>query len=197
MGLRIAAGIHPQRPPCLGAAQFSSHPNRTRNPSSARTGDQPDPPRLLWIDDEIAPDSIEVRFLKAEGFLIDCAVTGTAGLALARTGDYQLILLDLRLPDIPGLSVLANVRANNIRTPVLVVTGFGDLESAHAAGQLGTVAFEAKPVFIDDLKLSIERILKGLPAATRGQNHHVADDQGRDGATFRSLAALFETLHGL
>ena len=53
---------------------------------------------LLWIDDEITRDSAVVRLLELEGYKVDCAVSGTAGLAMARAGEYQGILLDLRLP---------------------------------------------------------------------------------------------------
>ena len=94
-------------------------------------------PALLWIDDEKSLSDPDIQLLEHEGFRIECATTGTEGLALARSGHYQAILLDLRLPDIPGLSVLASLRADKTKTPVLVVTGFGDFESARVAGQLG------------------------------------------------------------
>jgi DNA-binding response OmpR family regulator len=64
-----------------------------------------DAPSLLWIDDEVQPSSAEVHLLELEGFLVDCSPTGAAGLAMARNKNYEAILLDLHLPDIPGLAV--------------------------------------------------------------------------------------------
>lgn len=153
-------------------------------------------PALLWIDDEKSPDDADIKWLEHEGFRIDCAVTGTEGLALARGGNYQAILLDLRLPDIPGLSVLASLRADKNETPVLIVTGFGDFESARVAGRLEVADFQAKPVWVDDLKVSIEKMVKGVSAETGGTAafHH---DEATDAASFKSLATLFEMLHRL
>ena len=74
-------------------------------------------PRLLWIDDEISPCDAEVAFLHRQGFQIECVVTGCDGLARARSREYDGILLDLKLPDLPGLSILATLRAEQIVTP--------------------------------------------------------------------------------
>ena len=104
------------------------------------------------------------------------------------------ILLDLRLPDIPGLSMLASLRADRITTPVLVVTGFGDFESARVAGQLGVEGFKGKPVFVEDLKVSIEQMVNGVSPVTRAA---AASQHAADAASFKSLAALFESLHRL
>jgi AraC-like DNA-binding protein len=106
---------------------------------------------------------------------------------MARTERYQGILLDLRLPDVPGLAVLAALRAESISTPVLVLTGFGDFESARVAGQFGANGFEAKPLFIDELKVVVELLIEGKRPA-------------RPPATFtpvRSLATLLEAFHRL
>ena len=126
--------------------------------------------RLLWIDDEKSPSDPDVVFLKRDGFHIDCAVTGSAGLAMARTGRYHGVLLDLRLPDLPGLAVLASLRAGGINVPVLVLTGFADFESARLAGSFGA-AFKAKPFFVDDLQLALRELIDpGEPAAHSWSN---------------------------
>jgi FixJ family two-component response regulator len=145
---------------------------------------------LLWIDDQIADTAPELRFLQREGFRIDVAVTGSAGLAMARTRQYGGILLDLNLPDIPGLAVLATMRAEGISTPVLVLTGFGDFESARVAGYFHASGFESKPLFAEDLLVAIRRRIQRLPDSTAG------DDSSTDElrARFTSLAALLEQL---
>jgi DNA-binding response OmpR family regulator len=146
-----------------------------RDVSSSHPGADIDGPALLWIDDELAPANIEIRYLQRQGYRVDYAVTGSNGLALARAGGYDGILLDLHLPDIPGLSVLATLRAENISTPVLVVTGFGDSESARVAGRFGANEFRAKPIFIDELELAVERLTRGpaseAPGSLKGRRN--------------------------
>jgi DNA-binding response OmpR family regulator/AraC-like DNA-binding protein len=154
--------------------------------------------RILWIDDQKTPSDPDVRLLEQEGFQIDLALTGAEGLTPVRNCEYQVILLDLRLPDIPGLSVLANLRAEKIKTPVLVVTGFGDLESAHVAGQLGAAGFKPKLGDIDELQTAIELLVasRRLDAPSAG-NDDDNPESVRQTASFRSVGALLEDLHRL
>ncbi len=159
-----------------------------------QSADQADP-SLLWIDDEISPRSPDVRLLELEGFRVHCAVSGTAGLAMARTANYQGILLDLRLPDIPGLAVLTTLRADAITTPILVLTGFGDTDCAFAASQLGADGFKCKPLFGDDLSLAVQRLVgRASPVAGEGMEDPQAP---RVRSQYASITTLLEALHGL
>jgi FixJ family two-component response regulator/AraC-like DNA-binding protein len=106
---------------------------------------------VLWIDDEVDPADAAVRLLALDGFRIDCAVTGSAGLAMARSSTYDAILLDLRLPDMSGLAVLERMAEEKCRAPILVVTGYADVETAVAAMRLRAVDFRKKPLFGDQL----------------------------------------------
>jgi DNA-binding response OmpR family regulator len=58
---------------------------------------------VLWIDDQICCDDPAIRVLHMEGFLVDCASHANEGITLARSRPYDAILLDLDLPDMPGL----------------------------------------------------------------------------------------------
>jgi DNA-binding response OmpR family regulator len=73
---------------------------------------------VLWIDDEVDAADAAVRLLALDGFRIDCAVSGSAGLAMARNSTYDAILLDLRLPDMSGLAVLESLAAEKCRPPI-------------------------------------------------------------------------------
>ena len=153
-------------------------------------------PQLLWIDDEISPENGGVLYLRFGGFRVHCAVTATAGLALARTGRYDGILLDLRLPDVSGLAVLASLRAEAITTPVLMLTGFGDFESARVAGRLGADAFHAKPLIGDELIAAVQQILrtKTLADASVGDSSSLSAGSR---SSLASLATLLEVFHRL
>jgi DNA-binding response OmpR family regulator len=152
-------------------------------------------PALLWIDDEITRDSAVVQLLEHEGYKVDCAVSGTAGLAMARTGEYQGILLDLRLPDIPGLTVLATLRADAINAPVLVLTGFGDTGSAFAARHFGADGFKCKPLLGDELSTAVRQTLQRAQPVVDAPVGDVLSPQER--AHYPSVAALLERLHRL
>ena len=149
--------------------------------------------RLLWIDDEKSPSDPDVWFLTREGFQIDCVVTGSAGLAMARTGRYQGILLDLRLPDLPGLAVLATLRAEGIDVPVLVLTGFGDFESARLAGTFGA-AFKAKPLYVDDLEVAVHKLIARSRTSVERLDHVPDAALAQQRAEFTSIAHLLEQL---
>jgi two-component system, response regulator FlrC len=107
--------------------------------------------KIGWIDDELDARSAEARFLALEGFEPIFASTATDGLALVRSRELSLLLLDLCLPDLDGLSVLATLRREGVCIPVLILTGFGDFDAARRAGGLGAVGFEAKPIFAERL----------------------------------------------
>ena len=168
----------------------SQHFRIPDNPGKAASWEER---RLLWIDDEKSPSDPDVWFLTREGFHIDCAVTGSAGLAMARTGRYQGILLDLRLPDLPGLAVLATLRAEGIDVPVLVLTGFGDFESARVAGTFGA-AFKAKPLYVDDLEVAVHELIARSRTSVEGLDHVPDAARAQQRAEFSSIAHLLEQL---
>ncbi len=119
-----------------------------REPSQTTTGSAR--PRLLWIDDEVAPDDATVRLIALEGFRVDCASSGALGLELARTDAHDGILLDLKLGDMPGLDVLRRLEAEGITTPVLVLTGHPDIRPAVDAMRWGAWDFQPKTILLDD-----------------------------------------------
>ena len=113
-------------------------------------------PRLLWIDDQC--DQAAVRLLALEGIVVDCATSAAQGLEMASAG-YSGIILDLRLPDASGLSVLEALRCRRDRTPVMLLTGFADVPSAVAAMRLGAIDYKTKPLFGDDWIRSTRALL--------------------------------------
>jgi DNA-binding NtrC family response regulator len=112
---------------------------------------------VLWIDDELDANDPIHRLLALEQFSIDIARTGAAGLAKASAGRYDAIIVDLRLPDLFGLTVLTRLVARQRRAPVLVATGcYSEPELRAEAMRRGASAVLYKPfIGVDDLVSTI------------------------------------------
>jgi CheY-like chemotaxis protein len=118
-------------------------------------------PHVLLIDDRVAPHDAFVRLLEIDGFAVTCASTGTLGLALASTMRWQALLLDLHLPDLPGLAVLSRLRAANDHVPVIVMTGwYGDGEHETAAHALGATAFLRHPIDAGEVASRLRTVIR-------------------------------------
>ncbi len=79
--------------------------------------------RVLIVEDEVRlAESIAAALREGPGFAVDCAHNGRDGMAMAETGNYDLILMDLMLPGLDGLSVTRQFRGHGYKTPILVLT---------------------------------------------------------------------------
>src|SRR6187431_3079419 len=86
--------------------------------------------RILIVDDEEdIRESLET-LLTIEGYSVDMAVNGTAGLERMGRSSYDLVLLDLMMPDKSGMEVLAEVRQRDRETPIFMITAYGSVEAA-------------------------------------------------------------------
>src|SRR5215510_7664478 len=83
---------------------------------------------LLVEDDSNTAQSIELM-LKSENFIVDSTDLGEDGLEIGKLYDYDIILLDLMLPDIDGYEVLRRLRAARVDTPILILSGLGELDN--------------------------------------------------------------------
>jgi CheY-like chemotaxis protein len=103
--------------------------------------------RLLIIGDDVAWNNAVVRLLAADGIETRSALSGAAGLALARSETFDAILLDLKLPDVLGMTVLSELHRLRIRIPILAISGYYlDTDHDERAIQLGAAAFLRKPL---------------------------------------------------
>jgi two-component system cell cycle response regulator CtrA len=100
---------------------------------------------VLIIEDDLAISGALRGMLKAEGIVTDASRDGEEGIELARQFDYELILLDLGLPDISGVEVLRRLRRAKIVTPVVVVSGEGDVVAKVEALGAGADDYVEKP----------------------------------------------------
>jgi len=108
-------------------------------------------PVLLVDDEETLRDSL-TQVLAREGFEVRSAATGQEGLAAFGDGTFGAVFLDLRLPDMDGFSVLRRMREESPETPVIIITGYGSIESAVEAIKLGAFDYLTKPFTPDELR---------------------------------------------
>jgi DNA-binding NtrC family response regulator len=115
--------------------------------------------RILVIDDEAdIRESLEV-LLTLEGYEVDLAVNGGDGLAKLERGSYELILLDLMMPDRSGIEVLEEIRQRDSDTPIFMITAYGSTEVAVRAIRSGAQDYFSKPWDNEKLLLEIGRMI--------------------------------------
>ncbi len=116
--------------------------------------------RILVIEDEMAIRDLLGRYLTSRGFLVSTASGGNAGLERIRLEPPDLVLLDLRMPDMDGLEVLSILESFVEETPVIIVSGAAEFEDAIEAIRLGAWDFLSKPIIdMRVLDLSIDKAL--------------------------------------
>ena len=116
--------------------------------------------RVLIIEDDIAmAQSIELM-LKSESFNVYKTDLGEEGIDLGKIYDYDIILLDLNLPDMSGLEVLRSLRVSKVKTPILILTGLAGIEDKVRGLGFGADDYMTKPFHKDELVARIHAIVR-------------------------------------
>lgn len=124
-----------------------------------------DKPLVHVIDDEESVRRGASFFLKTSGYAVRTWESGVAFLKEVRHAEIGCILLDVRMPEMDGLEVQAQLNERGITMPVIVLTGHGDVGTAVKAMRLGAVDFLEKPFDTDTLKDAIDRALERIASA--------------------------------
>jgi DNA-binding response OmpR family regulator len=122
-------------------------------------------PRVLVVDDEPRIVSFVSRALAAEGFQVDGAMDGGRGLDLAKTGAYELVVLDLLLPALDGVTVLERLMDSRPDQRVLVLSALSDVETKVRCLESGASDYLSKPFSLAELVARIRARLR-QPAAS-------------------------------
>ncbi len=125
--------------------------------------------KALVIDDEqIVLDSVK-RILSEADYEVEATLSGGRGLEWGVQKDYDVVLTDIRMPDIGGMLVLRDIKRAKASLPVIIITGYANVQSAVQAMKLGAADYIEKPFTPDQLvqavEMAVERASKGAPEA--------------------------------
>jgi two-component system, cell cycle response regulator CtrA len=114
---------------------------------------------LLIEDDSATAQSIELM-LESTNFTVDTTELGEEGVDLGRVCEYDIILLDLNLPDMSGFEVLRLLRVSNVKTPILILSGFDDIRDKVKGLGFGADDYMTKPFHKEELVARIHAIVR-------------------------------------
>ena len=124
---------------------------------------------ILVVDDEPVVREALRRLLSLDGYDVVVAVSGDEALSCIPRQGFDVIVSDIRMPGLNGLQLLERLRAANPRVGVILVTAYADVDTAVEALRLGANDFLLKPFEMDDLRRSVERVLRLCQEADPGR----------------------------
>lgn len=149
--------------------------------------------RILVVDDEAAERITLGEVLRLEGYHVTLAASGEQALAIVRQEPmFDLAILDLRLPGMDGLQVLDGIRRISAETIVILITGYGTLETAVQALRKGAYDFLLKPSPVEEVLVAVRRALSELKA---GRHRRLLISQLQN--TLQALVATTDGLMGV
>jgi len=120
------------------------------------------PKKILVVDDEADMRWILTNTLKNNGYCVITADGGKNAIQRIKKNSLDLILLDIRMPEVDGIQVLKKAREINPMTPVIIITAYADVENAVQAVKLGAYDYFVKPFDTNDLLIIIKQALEKI-----------------------------------
>ena len=117
-------------------------------------------PDILIIDDEPLMRISISDALKSEGYNTLSAASGSEGLKAVKDNSYDVVITDLKLPEVDGLQILKACRQFSPRTKVLMITAYASVETAVEAMKQGAYDYITKPFSMDELILTVKRLIE-------------------------------------
>ncbi len=131
--------------------------------------------KLLVVEDEAKTGEYLSKGLTESGFVVDLADNGMTGYHLAMTNDYDLLILDVMLPDINGWTIVQSLRTAGKGMPILMLTALGNVEHRVKGLELGADDYLVKPFAFAELLARVRTLLRRGSAAILENHFQIAD----------------------
>ena len=115
---------------------------------------------ILFVDDEKEILDIVKEYLSLNGYEVSVVDNGLEALELVKSAGHDIVFTDLNMPGFSGLELLAAIKEHRPETEVVIVTGYGTIESAIESLKLGSYDYLQKPIKLERLKILIDRIIE-------------------------------------
>jgi len=131
--------------------------------------------RILVVDDDESIRKTIAAILEEKGYVVDTAENGKEAIEKTNFNFYNLALIDIRLPDMEGTKLLAEIKETTPKMVKIIVTGYPSLQNAITAVNMGADSYLLKPVNIDSLLETIKRHLNRQQEAKKYSEEKVAE----------------------
>ena len=148
--------------------------------------------RILITDDDVASCQLFAKVLTADSYTVESVQTGEDALSRLQHTVYDLVLTDVRLPGMTGLEVTRRIRQHYPALSVIVMTGFGSMETAVEAIREGAFDYISKPMNLEELKGTVSRALAHHARASNGSQQSPAAAREPIGTIIGRSAAMVE-----
>ncbi len=145
--------------------------------------------RILIVEDEVHLAEALTQILKKQNYSVDAVHDGRSGLDYAQSGIYDLLLLDIMMPEMDGITVLKKLRSEGISTPVIMLTARGEITDMVTGLDYGADDYIAKP-------FSSEELMARIRAALRRKGEVIPDDTLKLGDIELNTANLRLSVNG-
>ena len=116
--------------------------------------------KILLLEDDLMLNSAIKKYLETTGHIIDAFRDGESAFSSLQTQSYDLLILDINVPKLDGLSLLENLYATKTQTPAIFISALIDIEDISRAFELGCYDYLKKPFHLKELSLRIDKMLK-------------------------------------
>jgi DNA-binding response OmpR family regulator len=134
--------------------------------------------KILLLEDDIELSDTIKQFLELKGYLVDLAYDGFIADDLAYENSYDLMLLDVKVPNLNGFELLKSIRKRDDKTPVIFITSLNSADDVERAFELGCDDYIRKPFALKELLVRVESVLK------RGYNSYKDEIEIAKGVVF-------------
>jgi two-component system response regulator HydG len=152
---------------------------------------------VLWVDDDSSAQEVLTSAMKRRGFALTWKTSGAEALQALAEQDFDVMVTDLHMPNMDGLALCERVVASRPALPVVVITGFGNLEASIGAIRAGAYDFIAKPLDIEFVRMTLVRAVQYSSLREEVQRLRQTTGKAVDVTTLRGSSSEIEKVRRL